>query len=150
MSFNRDILIAKLAQLRDAIDRIESKRPATLEILLEDRDVQDILAKNIERAVQVCVDIATHVATANGMMPKTAGDAFRMLSTAGHFDQALSKAMTNAVGFRNIAVHDYVRINWEVVMKISTNGLDDLRSFGDWATRLCDSAAPPPPRGRRT
>ena len=51
MNFSRDVLIAKLGQLQDVIERIQSKRPATLEVLLKDRDVQDILSKNIVRAV---------------------------------------------------------------------------------------------------
>lgn len=149
MNFSRDVLIAKLGQLQDVIERIQSKRPATLEVLLNDRDVQDILSKNIERAVQICVDIATHIATSSGMSPKTAGESFKMLVAAGALDESVAKAMTNAVGFRNIAVHDYVRIDWEIVMTIAGEGLDDLRAFGAWTTKLCGHSTPPPPGGRR-
>lgn len=31
MNFSRDVLIAKLGRLQDVIERIQSKRPATLE-----------------------------------------------------------------------------------------------------------------------
>ncbi len=30
MNFSRDVLIAKLGQLQDVIERVQSKRPATL------------------------------------------------------------------------------------------------------------------------
>jgi len=78
MNLNRDVLIAKLGQLHDAIDRIETKRPPSLELLLADRDLQDIVCKNIERAVQICIDLATHLATMNALAPKTPGESFKM------------------------------------------------------------------------
>ncbi|MGH8800824.1 MAG: type VII toxin-antitoxin system HepT family RNase toxin, partial [Casimicrobiaceae bacterium] len=111
MQFDRDVLIAKLAQLQDLIARIENKRPDRLDLLLVDRDTQDILSKNIERSVQICVDVATHVATANGFAPTTSGDAFQILSDHEMLDRNIANAMIRAVGFRNVAVHEYVKID---------------------------------------
>jgi len=37
--------------------------------------------------------------------------------------------MKGAVGFRNVAVHNYQAIDWEVVHKISYERLDDFREF---------------------
>jgi len=148
MILNRDVLIAKLVQLQDAIDRVQAKRPDTVDQLLADRDLQDIIAKNLERAVQVSIDIATHLATMNGMAPPTASDAFRALAEAGHLDREVASAMVRAVGFRNVSVHDYVEVDWGIVMRIAVAGLDDLKAFGRWAKDLLPPAATPP-SGRR-
>lgn len=148
MNLDRDVLIVKLAQLHDAITRVESKRPDTLDRLLADRDLQDIVAKNLERAVQVSIDIATHLATMNGMAPQAAGESFRNLADSGFLDRRLADAMARAVGFRNILVHDYVKIDWSIVMQISGEGLDDLKAFGRWTKDILSNAAPPP-SGRR-
>lgn len=144
MNLDRDVLIVKLGQLHDAITRVESKRPDTLDQLLADRDLQDIVAKNLERAVQVSIDIATHLATMNGMAPQAAGESFRSLADHGFLDRGLAEAMARAVGFRNISVHDYVKIDWSIVMRISDEGLDDLKAFGRWTRDTLANAAPPP------
>ena len=148
MNLNRDVLIAKLGHLQDAIDRIEAKRPASFDLLLADRDLQDIVCKNIERAVQICIDIATHLSTMNGLVPKSAGESFKLLADHEMLDANLATSMIKAVGFRNVSVHDYVKVDWAIVMKIAEDGIDDLKAFGRWAKELCSNASPPPP-GRR-
>jgi len=142
------VLIAKLTQLNDAIERVDAKRPASIEQLLADRDLQDIITKNLERAVQVSIDIATHLATMNGFVPTTSAQSFRMLADAGELDRDLAAAMSKAVGFRNVSVHDYVAIDWRIVMHVANAGLDDIKAFGRRAKDLVSAAAPPPP-GRR-
>ncbi len=37
--------------------------------------------------------------------------------------------MKKAVGFRNIAVHNYQNINWEIVFNICHYKLDDFKNF---------------------
>lgn len=37
--------------------------------------------------------------------------------------------MTKAVGFRNVAVHNYTAINWEIVFSVCTRSLADFRRF---------------------
>lgn len=58
---DRRVITDKLERLRRCVQRIEHKRPATLAVLAADVDLQDILSVNLERAVQLCVDIAAHV-----------------------------------------------------------------------------------------
>ena len=57
---SNDVLSQKLDSLARCLSRIESKKPFTLEKLNQDFDLQDILAINIERAVQICADISAH------------------------------------------------------------------------------------------
>jgi hypothetical protein len=47
----RDIVMRKLDTLARCVARIEEKRPETVESLIHDIDVQDILSINLERAV---------------------------------------------------------------------------------------------------
>ena len=61
---NSIVIKTKLESLRKCLDRIESKKPETLDVLLQDIDIQDIIALNLERSVQFCVDIANHILSA--------------------------------------------------------------------------------------
>src|SRR5512147_1985613 len=58
---DKDVISAKLETLRRCIRRIEAKTPASAAILRKDYDLQDVICHNLERAVQTCVDLASHI-----------------------------------------------------------------------------------------
>lgn len=47
----------------------------------------------------------------------------------GVIDAGLARRMRGAVGFRDIAVHNYQSVDWAIVFAISHDGLDDFRAF---------------------
>ncbi len=55
------ILAAKLESLRRCRQRLEDKKPAQLQRLNDDEDTEDILVLNLTRAVQLSVDICSHI-----------------------------------------------------------------------------------------
>jgi len=80
--------------------------------------------------VQLCVDAAGIViADSDEAAPQTMGQAFDALARLGAIDDVLAKRMKAAVGFRNIAVHSYQTVNWDIVFAISHRGLEDFRDF---------------------
>ena len=112
--------------------RVEAKRPATAEALARDLDLQDILSVNLTRAVQVSVDLAAHLAAGLDVpAPATMAGAFEALGAAGVLAPDLADRMRSAVGFRNVAVHAYQTIDWDVVFAIATQHLDDFRAFAE-------------------
>lgn len=56
-------------------------------------------------------------------------DNFAILQEANVITPALAERMMKAVGFRNIAVHSYQTIDWNIVYQICTRHLDDFRQF---------------------
>ena len=136
---DKEVISAKLEALRHCIQRIRDKTPASAAILLEDYDLQDIICLNLERAVQTCVDLASHI-IAESDLPAAA-------SMAGSFDQLrrldlisdeLATRMRRAVGFRNVAVHGYQAVNWNVVYAIITTRLTDFVEFARVVARAAE------------
>ena len=68
--------------------------------------MQDIISLNLTRAVQMCVDIASHwlAEHAEATSPKTMGQTFEALATSGVIDHGLAQRMRKSVGFRNVMV----------------------------------------------
>lgn len=127
---DRLIVERKLDSLRRCLARIAAKRPKSVDVLEKDVDLQDVLVLNISRAVQVCVDLASHLLADRDLPPpNTMGEAFDRLAQAGIIDASLALQMKKAVGFRNIAVHAYDVINWQIVFAIATQGLENLKQF---------------------
>ena len=124
------IIENKIESLRKCLLRVETRCPDSVASLLQDVDAQDVLVLNLSRAIQLCVDISVHILTQlEQTIPDTMGKAFGELASAGIIDEKLANEMRKAVGFRNIAVHDYEEINYEIVYAIAQKKLVNFRLF---------------------
>ena len=127
---DREVIEQKLESLRRCLQRIETKCPADAQILAADLDLQDIVSLNLSRAVQLCVDIGAHLISGMDVAtPDTMGQTFDILAQGGVIPTALALNLKKAVGFRNIAVHNYDAINWHIVHSIAKNHLADFLAF---------------------
>jgi uncharacterized protein YutE (UPF0331/DUF86 family) len=127
---DREVVEQKLESLRRCLRRIETKCPAEADTLITDVDLQDIISLNLSRAVQLCVDIGAHLISSMDVPPPdTMCQTFDILAQAGVLTVALALSLKKAVGFRNIAVHNYDAINWHIVHSIVKNHLADFTTF---------------------
>ena len=134
---DKDVINRKLESLRRCIARITSKMPITQEVLRSNYDLQDIIALNLERAVQICVDIAAHVMSETEVPPpSTMAESFARLAELQVLPPQLAESLQKAVAFRNILVHNYTDINWDIVTGIVTYRLTDFVQFAQAIDRL--------------
>jgi uncharacterized protein YutE (UPF0331/DUF86 family) len=127
---NSIVIKTKLESLRKCLDRIETKKPKTLDDLLQDIDVQDIIALNLERSVQLCVDIANHILSSLDDAPAMSmAESFERLSEKKIIPDELGKNLKKAVGFRNLSFHAYDKIDWHLVWNILEGDLMDIVRF---------------------
>jgi uncharacterized protein YutE (UPF0331/DUF86 family) len=124
------IITEKLESLRRCIKRIEDKKPSWGDLLSGDPDIQDIIVLNLSRAVQLCVDVGSHIVSeTEESAPRSMGEIFSILETLDIISPETCRQLKKAVGFRNVAVHNYRTINWEMVYAICNHSLDDFRRF---------------------
>jgi len=128
---DREVIEQKLESLRRCLRRVAQKCPADAEALGLDLDLQDIITLNLTRAVQLCVDIGAHLIAGmeDRLPPDTMGNTFDILAEAGAIPEELAFRLRKAVGFRNIAVHNYEAIDWIIVHAIASQHLDDFTEF---------------------
>ena len=127
---DREVIEQKLESLRRCLQRIETKCPADVALLITNMDLQDIISLNLSRAVQISVDIGAHlIAGMEVPPPDTMGQTFELLAQAGVLNIGLASSLKKAVGFRNIAVHNYENINWSIVHNIVKHHLADFSEF---------------------
>lgn len=124
------IIAEKLEYLRKCVLRIEEKTPANADVLINDSDLQDIVALNLTRAVQLSVDIGAHVVSWLQLSaPNTMSMVFDALGQANIIDAITVDSLKKAVGFRNIAVHSYEKMNWLIVHAIAQTKVADFKYF---------------------
>lgn len=127
---DKEVVLNKLESLRRCIQRVQDKTPASVDLLVDDYDLQDIIALNLERAIQTCVDIGLHIISdLEVRVPETMAQTFDALKDARCLDEVIADRMAKSVGFRNTAVHAYQQIDWAIVYRIITEHLDDFRDF---------------------
>jgi len=127
---DRDVIERKLESLRRYVSRVEAKKPFARERLETDEDLQDIIAQNLTQAVQTSVDVGMHIISQSEVKtPETMAEVFDALCSARVIPHDLADKMKKAVGFRNIAVHAYGEVNWEIVFDICESRLCDFSDF---------------------
>lgn len=127
---DREVVEQKLESLRRCLLRIETKCPVEAATLVSDIDLQDIVSLNLSRAVQISVDIGAHlIAGMEVPPPGTMGQTFDLLAQQGVLKNELASSLKKAVGFRNIAVHNYESINWVIVHSIVKYHLADFSEY---------------------
>lgn len=84
-------------------------------------------------AVEACVDVAQHVCASEGWgPPRDNGDAMAVLGAHGVLTPGLARQLRQAVGFRNVLVHDYVIVEDGIVL----DSLADPSSLADFVAAV--------------
>ncbi len=125
-----DVIKTKLVSLQRCMERIRQKTPANAQQLAEDFDLQDILILNLQRAVQISIDIATSILADSPAVPSTMAEAFLLLHKQGVLSEAVARKLAKSVGLRNIAVHEYTSLDWNVVYAVAHRHIEDFAEFG--------------------
>ena len=135
------VINQKLESLRNCISRLETKIPSTAEILSSDFDIQDIISVNIERAVQVSLDIAAHIGSEfDDIREFSAAGTFLDLAKHKVISEDLGRRLARTAGFRNLLVHRYASIDWTRVFVFITTDLGVFRDFAREIDSFCGQA----------
>ena len=127
---DREVIEQKLASLQRCVQRVKEALPADVATLEIDFDKQDIVSLNLSRAVQLTVDMGAHLLSQqHSVSPSSMGQTFELLAQRGLLDPQLAERLKKSVGFRNIAVHNYNKINWAIVHSIVKNHVGDFSEF---------------------
>ena len=84
----------------------------------------------MERSVQLCVDIANHILSSLDDAPAMSmAEIFERLSENEIISVELAGNLRRAVGFRNLSVQAYDKIDWSLVWTNFESDLNDLINF---------------------
>ena len=127
---DKDIVLAKTSAAKKHLKRIENLSQTPVHAFLNDNDAQDIALFNIQMAVQNCIDMAAHIISEAGLgTPGSTNEMFYCLEENGYIDRQLSEKMVKAVGFRNLVVHEYGKLDLERVHRIMQDDIRDIDEF---------------------
>lgn len=125
-----DLVLTKAGSVRRHLNRVAEKRNVDQDSFLNDIDRQESILFNIQTAVQNCIDIAAHIISEEGFgVPGSTTEMFYLLEKNGYLDNDLTAKMVKAVGFRNLIVHEYGKIELAQVYEIAQKDINDLNDY---------------------
>ena len=124
-----DVVINKVATIQRCLLRIKeefTEEAAFKKSLTQ----QDSVILNIQRACEAAIDIANHLIKKNNLgIPQSARDSFDLISQSGFISATEAENLKKMVGLRNIAIHDYQKLNLDIVIAVVKNHLTDFEQF---------------------
>jgi len=131
-----DVILNKVASLERCLERVRTVFGGKDANLYDNLTAQESILLNLQRACEISIDLAMHVVRKRKLgVPQDSRDAFDLLQTHGLLDEPLTTSMKRMVGFRNIAIHEYDKLNLDIVKSILTTKLDDILRFGQHLLR---------------
>lgn len=104
---------------------------------LENYTKQDSITLNIQRACEAVIDLGMHVIAERGLgIPQTSRDTFDILQNNKIIGNEMSERLKAMIGFGNIAIHNYQRLNLKIIQAIIEKDLKDLLYFTDVVLKI--------------
>lgn len=125
-----DEINIRLERLEGYLKLLKEYKGISKDELINDAKKRGAAERYLQLAAEVCIDIAEILISANGLRtPEDARDAIDILGQEGIIDDEFAFGFDKIAGFRNILVHDYLKIDYEIVADKINNRLDDFETF---------------------
>ena len=123
-------IVRHLEQLRLYLDRLAELQQYSREVLLDDWHVQTMVERTLQLAIEAIISISEQIIASLSLpTPENSRAALGTLADAGVLQRDLAIKLQQAVGFRNVIVHQYIGIDYNQVYDALHNDLGQIEAF---------------------
>jgi len=127
---DRELVLRKLANIDLYLTQLVPYRALDVAAYAADWRTQRIVERTLHLAIEACMDVADHIVADRRLrVPETGAATFESLGEADLLPRELAASLARMVGFRNILVHDYARLDPAIVVRVLRTDLSDLERF---------------------
>lgn len=120
----------KISAVKKYLKILERYKKYNLAEIKANIDIQGALERYLQLVVQASLDLAESlIAQKNFRKPTTLSENFYILNEEHLIDGHLANELIKMAGFRNIIVHDYEEIDYEIVYDILHHKISDIIKF---------------------
>ena len=129
MPIKKRVVEVKISKIKELIQRIENMDFTYEQFFDGNEPYQDALVFELIQCVELATDIATHIISSENLpRPDTHKEVFMILGKNKYLSAQTAEAMAKAVGFRNIAIHDYDDEKFDI-KEVYRDYKDDIRDM---------------------
>ena len=127
---DRDLVLRKLSELDEYQNQVQEFKGITVKQYREDWKKQRIVERTLQMMIETCLDIANHIVADRGYrVPINYADTFKVLGENSVLDKKLVDQMGKMAKFRNVLVHQYEKIEAEIIVGLMKRKLVDFNQF---------------------
>jgi uncharacterized protein YutE (UPF0331/DUF86 family) len=131
---DREIFSRRLEALHGYLSKLRAFRHVAEAEFVAEPALHDLAERYLHLAVEACLDLANHwIADRSLPTPDANRDTFTVLERAGELPADLAERLRGWAGFRNILVHEYLRIDHAIAYRAIRDELGDLERLAAWA-----------------
>ena len=126
-----DIILNKKESIERCIKQIHRYYDLTSKKSFEEDYLkQDAIALNLQRACEQAIDLANYVIKTKKLgLPKESKESFRILAKEKIVPENLAANLEKMVGFRNVLVHEYQKLDLKLMTEVIENHLEELIDY---------------------
>ena len=122
------LVLAKLTVLGEHLDRMERRRPLSLDQFRADVDRQDALALSLLVALQEAADIALHIGADEGWgIASSYAERFELIARHGVIEPDLARRLAGVASHRNRVADGYGSLDFERIWRETPDGVATMR-----------------------
>lgn len=126
-----EVIIKRLSYLDEYLrDLTEVEKNTSWQQFQADKVTRRYVERTLHMAIEACIDISNHIISYEGYRePTNNKDVFQVLYEHNIIDELLNEHLQKMAQFRNIIVHDYIRLQPEIVYSILQKHLSDIVKY---------------------
>lgn len=127
---NIDKIYLRFEALREYLSVLEDLKSITALEMESDLVKRGAIERYLQLAIEACIDIAELIISDQRFpTPATSREAILIVGRENILDKDFAEHFSEAVGFRNILIHDYVKIDYQKLHGYLQNNLSDFHRF---------------------
>jgi uncharacterized protein YutE (UPF0331/DUF86 family) len=139
---SREVINIRLKRLEKALQILQQSGNLSYEELVSSDLLLSAVERNFQVAIECIFDIGTHIIAEKGFeSPDDNADIVRILGDEGVVTPDFADRAKGLAGFRNILVHEYTGIDYNLLYQYLKNRLDDFREFAEYTSNYLEKEA---------
>ncbi|MCD6290844.1 MAG: DUF86 domain-containing protein [Anaerolineae bacterium] len=130
MDLNQELIQERFADILQSLERLEQIKAIPRDEFLAEQDLLDVTSYRLLIAIEAALQICFHVSARRvHRVPEEYAECFKTLADVGILDSDLSRNLQQMARFRNMLVHVYWKIDYNIVYNFLQDHLNDLKRF---------------------
>lgn len=129
---HKDLILKKLSELDRYLSQLTKFHGITAGELDDNLDKRWIIERGLQVCIQAVLDIGNHILSEKGIAVDSYKDILNELGKLEIIPPDFAGKIKGMAGLRNILVHEYARVDTELLAGIVNKSLDDFKDFAGY------------------
>jgi len=127
---DRGLVLRKISELAEYQQQLQEFKGITVRQYRDDWKKQRIVERTLQMMIETCLDMANHLIADQGYrVPVSYADIFKVLGENKVLGKKLADRLEKMAKFRNVLVHQYEKIEAEIIVGLLKKNLGDFNQF---------------------